>query len=154
MIHFTILCVGKIKEPYLQAAVADYTSRLSKSVKIDIIEVPEENHPLREKRIEKEGEALCRRLSAGSCVIALDLHGREISSEKFAAYISGKTLGGKSDFTFVIGGSDGISDCITARADLRLCLSPMTFPHQMTRLILAEQLYRAIKINQGEQYHK
>lgn len=154
MMHFTILCVGKIKETYLQAAVADYVSRLSKYVRIDVIEVAEENHPLREKRIEKEGESLLRKISPNSCVVALDLHGREISSEKLASYLSGKTVSGNSDFTFVIGGSDGISDCVTARADLRLCLSPMTFPHQMARLILAEQLYRAMKINHGEQYHK
>ena len=82
MMHFTILCVGKIKETYLQAAVADYVSRLSKYVRIDVIEVAEENHPLREKRIEKEGESLLRKIAPNSCVVALDLHGREISSEK------------------------------------------------------------------------
>lgn len=152
--HFTILCVGRIKEAYLQAAVADYIGRIGKYARTDVTEVAEENHPIREKRIAKEGEALLKRIAPGSCVVALDLHGREISSEKLASYIEEKTVSGTSDFTFVIGGSDGISSGVTARADLRLCLSPMTFPHQLTRLILAEQLYRAMKINHGEQYHK
>ena len=152
--HFTILCVGKIKEAYLQEAVADYASRLSKYVRLEITEVSEDNHPFREKRIAKEGEALLRRIAPGSCVIALDLHGREISSEALASYLSGKTVSGTSDFTFVIGGSDGISGCVTSRSDLRLCLSPMTFPHQMMRVILMEQIYRSFKILKNETYHK
>lgn len=154
MIHFTVLCIGKIKESYLQKAIADYTTRLSKYAKVEIVELPEENFPEAARRIEKEGERLLKRIAPGSCVVALDLHGKELSSERFAAYINGKTVSGVSDFTFVIGGSDGIADAVTAAAELRLCLSPMTFTHQMTRLILAEQLYRAMKINSGEQYHK
>lgn len=154
MIHFTVLCVGKIKEIYMQAAIADYICRLSKYAKTEVIEVPEENHPERLRRIAKEGDALLKRLKDGACVIALDLHGKEIASERFAAYISEKTVSGVSDFVFVIGGSDGIDARVTAAADLRLCLSPMTFPHQMARLILLEQLYRCMKINGGEQYHK
>lgn len=154
MIHFTILCVGKLKENYLRAAVADYVGRLSKYTKIDIVEVPEDNHTVSAKRIDAEGASLVKKIVPGSCVIALDLHGRELSSERLAEYIAEKTVAGNSDFTFVIGGSDGIGNQVTSRADLRLCLSPMTFPHQLTRLILAEQLYRAMKINNGEQYHK
>lgn len=154
MMHFNIVCVGKIKEAYLQAAIADYVTRLSKYVKIDIIEVPEDNSPQMDKRIEKEGEMLLKRISANSCIVALDLHGKEISSENLASFISDKAVSGVSDFSFVIGGSDGIAKAVTSRADMRLCLSPMTFTHQMTRLIIAEQLYRAMKINSGEQYHK
>ena len=154
MMHFNIICVGKIKEAYLQTAIADYVTRLSKYVKIDIIEVPEDNSPQTEKRIEKEGEMLLKRISSNSCIVALDLHGKEISSEKLAEYISNRAVSGCSDFSFVIGGSDGISKAITSKADMRLCLSPMTFTHQMIRLIIAEQLYRAMKINNGEQYHK
>lgn len=154
MMHFTILCVGKIKEQYMQAAIKDYICRLSKYVKIEVIEVAEDNSPQREKRILKEGELLMKKIPQGSCVVALDLHGKEISSEKLAKYIEDKSVSGASDFIFVIGGSDGIDKAITDRADLRLCLSPMTFTHQMTRLILSEQLYRAMKINSGEQYHK
>lgn len=154
MMHFTIVCVGKIKESYLRAAILDYIDRLSKYVKIEIIEVTEDSHPETQKRIEREGDALLRKIAIGSCIVALDLHGKEVSSEKLASYISGKAVSGVSDFVFVIGGSDGIDARVTAAADLRLCLSPMTFTHQMTRFILAEQLYRAMKINNGEQYHK
>lgn len=154
MMHFTILCVGKIKEKYMQEAIKDYVCRLTKYVKIEITEVSEDASPQREKRIFKEGEALLKKISQSSCVVALDLHGKEISSERLAEYIESKSVSGTSDFVFVIGGSDGIDKAVTDRADLRLCLSPMTFTHQMTRLILAEQLYRAMKINNGEQYHK
>ena len=97
---------------------------------------------------------LLKRISSNSCIVALDLHGKQISSEKLAEYISDRAVSGCSDFSFVIGGSDGISKEVTSKADMRLCLSPMTFTHQMTRLIIAEQLYRAMKINNGEQYHK
>ena len=154
MMHFNIVCVGKIKETYLQTAIADYAVRLSKYVKFDIIEVPEDNSAQIDKRIEKEGEMLLKRISPSSCIVALDLHGKEISSERLAEYLRGKAVDGTSDFSFVIGGSDGISKAVTSKADMRLCLSPMTFTHQMTRLIIAEQLYRAMKINSGEQYHK
>ena len=138
----------------MQAAVSDYVRRISKYALINITEVSEANESSPEKRIEKEGEALLRRISPSGDLIALDLHGKQMTSEQLAEYISLRTLEGCSDFTFVIGGSDGISQSITSKANLRLCLSKMTFTHQMTRLILAEQLYRAMKINNGEQYHK
>ena len=147
MMHFTILCVGKLKEEYMRKAVADYVLRLSKYAKTEVIEVGESDIP-------EEGDALLRRLAPGSCVVAMDLHGKMIDSPALASWISQKTLSGTSHFTFVIGGSDGIDSRICKMADLRLCLSPMTFTHQMTRLILAEQLYRAMKINAGEKYHK
>lgn len=147
MMHFTILCVGKLKEEYMRKAVADYVLRLSKYAKTEVIEVGESDIP-------GEGDALLRRLAPGSCVVAMDLHGKMIDSPALASWISQKTLSGTSHFTFVIGGSDGIDSRICKMADLRLCLSPMTFTHQMTRLILAEQLYRAMKINAGEKYHK
>ena len=147
MMRFTILCVGKLKEEYMRKAVADYTTRLSKYAKVEIVEVAESDIP-------GEGDALLKRLAPGSCVVAMDLHGKMIDSPALASWISQKTLSGTSHFTFVIGGSDGIDPRICQMADLRLCLSPMTFTHQMTRLILAEQLYRAMKINAGEKYHK
>ncbi|MBR5280159.1 MAG: 23S rRNA (pseudouridine(1915)-N(3))-methyltransferase RlmH [Clostridia bacterium] len=145
--HFTILCVGKLKEDYMRKAVADYVLRLSKYAKTEVIEVGESDIP-------GEGDALLKRIAPGSSVVAMDLHGKMIDSPALASWISQKTLSGTSHFTFVIGGSDGIDNRICQMADLRLCLSPMTFTHQMTRLILAEQLYRAMKINAGEKYHK
>ncbi len=147
MMRFTILCVGKLKEEYMRKAVADYATRLSKYAKVEIVEVAESDIP-------GEGDALLKRLAPGSCVVAMDLHGKMIDSLALASWIAKKTLSGTSHFTFVIGGSDGIDPRICQMADLRLCLSPMTFTHQMTRLILAEQLYRAMKINAGEKYHK
>ena len=147
MMRFTILCVGKLKEDYMRKAVADYVLRLSKYAKTEVIEVGESDIP-------GEGDALLKRIAPGSSVVAMDLHGKMIDSPALASWISQKTLSGTSHFTFVIGGSDGIDSRICQMADLRLCLSPMTFTHQMTRLILAEQLYRAMKINAGEKYHK
>lgn len=147
MMRFTILCVGKLKEEYMRKAVADYATRLSKYVKIEIVEVAESDIP-------GEGNALLKRIAPGCCVVAMDLHGKMIDSPALSSWISQKTLSGMSHFTFVIGGSDGIDPRICKMADLRLCLSPMTFTHQMTRLILVEQLYRAMKINAGEKYHK
>lgn len=147
MVHCTVLCVGKLKEAYLRDGVADYMKRLSRYCKISCIEVEESDIP-------GEGDALLRRIPAASTVIALDLHGRMMDSPALASWISGKTAAGVSHMTFVIGGSDGIDARICDRAVLRLCLSPLTFTHQMTRLILLEQLYRAMKINAGEKYHK
>ena len=147
MMRFTILCVGKLKEEYMRKAVADYVLRLSKYAKTEVVEVGESDIP-------GEGDALLKRIAPGSCVIAMDLHGKMIDSPALASWIAQKTLSGTSHFTFVIGGSDGIDARLCKVADLRLCLSPMTFTHQMTRLILAEQLYRAMKINAGEKYHK
>ena len=147
MIKFSLICVGKLKEEYTKKALADYCTRLSKYGKTDVVEVPESD-------IEGEGEALLKKIPDRSYVIALDLHGRMMDSESFASLLAAKTVEGYSHFAFVIGGSDGISKAVTDRSDLRLCLSPMTFTHQMTRVIIAEQIYRAMKINAGETYHK
>ena len=129
MIKFSIICVGKLKEEYTKKALADYCLRLSKYGSTDIVEVPESDIP-------GEGQALLKKLPDRAYVIALDLHGKMMDSEKFAALLAEKTVAGFSHFAFVIGGSDGISPEVTARADLRLCLS------------------RAMKINAGETYHK
>lgn len=147
MIRFTFLCVGKLKEDYTKKAMADYCTRLSKYGNISTVEVSESD-------IEGEGEALFKKIPERAYVIALDLHGKMISSEEFAEKLNRETVSGASHFVFVIGGSDGISKKVTDRADMRLCLSPMTFTHQMTRVIIAEQIYRAMKIISGETYHK
>ena len=148
MLHFTILCVGTIKEKYMREAIGDYTKRLGKYVKMDFIEVSEA------VSVKKEGEALLARMPERAFITVLDLAGKMLSSPQLAALIDKKASGGYSHFVFVIGGSDGLDPSVTARADFRLCMSEMTFPHQMARLILLEQLYRAMKINHGERYHK
>ena len=147
MIRFTVLCVGKLKEDYTRRALDDYLTRLSKYAKTEVVEVPESD-------IEGEGKALLKRLPERCCLVALDLHGIMLDSPGLAEYINKETTRGTSHFVFVIGGSDGIAASVTDRADLRLCLSRLTFTHQMTRVIIAEQLYRAMKINAGEAYHK
>ena len=148
MLHFTILCVGKIKEAYMRDAIADYMRRLTKYGKTEIIEVGEDIS------VKKEGEAILSRIRERSYVIALDLKGKMYTSPQLAQMLSQCAASGYSHFTFIIGGSDGLSAAVTERADCRLCMSAMTFPHQMARLILLEQLYRAMKINNGEKYHK
>ncbi len=148
MLHFTLLCVGTIKEKYMREAIGDYAKRLSKYVKLDFIEVPEA------VSIKREGEALLARLPERAFIVALDLAGKMLSSPGLAALVDKKAATGYSHFVFIIGGSDGLDFSVISRVDFRLCMSEMTFPHQMARLIILEQLYRAMKINQGERYHK
>ena len=148
MLKITVVAVGTVKEQYMRDAIAEYVKRMSREYKVVFEECREC------ATVAEEGELLLKKIPKDSFVVALDLHGKQMSSEKFAAFISGKTLEGVSHFTFVIGGSEGIDKKVTDAAGFRLCLSEMTFTHQMTRLILAEQLYRAMKINNGEKYHK
>ena len=148
MIHFTVLCVGTVKEKYMREAIDDYRTRLSKYAKVDVIEVPEQ------PTIQKEGELLVGKLRDREFVTALDLKGVQLTSTELAAKIDKKAAEGYSHFVFIIGGSDGLAKEVTERADESLCLGKMTFPHQMARLIIFEQLYRAMKINHGEKYHK
>ena len=148
MLHFTILCVGTIKEKYMREAIADYVKRLGKYAKTDIVEVAENTS------VQKEGEALLAKIPERSFVVALDLAGKMYSSTKLAELIDKQAAQGFSHFVFVIGGSDGIASAVTDRANVRLCMSEMTFTHQMARLIISEQIYRAMKINHGEKYHK
>lgn len=148
MLHFTILCVGTVKEKYMREAIGDYAKRLGKYAKLDFMEVPEA------VSVRKEGEALLSRIPERAFVVVLDLAGKMLSSPGLAELVEKKAAGGFSHFVFIIGGSEGLDSAVTARAAFRLCMSEMTFPHQMARLILLEQLYRAMKINHGEKYHK
>ncbi|MEE1295627.1 MAG: 23S rRNA (pseudouridine(1915)-N(3))-methyltransferase RlmH [Bifidobacterium sp.] len=155
-----IVCVGKVKEKYLRDAIAEYAKRLTRYCKLDILEVADEKTPEHapegeERRIkEKEGERILRHLKDNAYVVALAIEGRELSSEAFAAAIQELTLHGTSHIQFVIGGSLGLDPRVLERADMRLSFSPMTFPHQLMRVILLEQVYRAYKINSGEPHHK
>lgn len=146
--NIDIVCVGTLKEKYWKAAVEEYSTRLSKYGKLQIIQVKEASD------ITKEGAFILGKLKDRSYIIALDVKGKSLSSEKLAEKMASLALSGKSHCTFIIGGSCGLSDEVLQRADLRLSFSEMTFPHQMMRVILLEQIYRAYKINNNETYHK
>lgn len=154
-----ILAVGKLKENYLLQGVAEYEKRLSPFASVELIETREERMPEspseaeKEDALKKEGANLLRLVPEKSFLIVLDVRGELLSSEALAEKIAALALQGKSDLTFLIGGAFGISAAVRKRADLRLSFSPMTFTHQMVRLLLYEQVYRAFKINRGEKYH-
>ena len=141
------MAIGKLKERYLIEAVEEYLKRLKPYATVEIVELQEC------RTIEEEGEKLISRLPKDSWICVLDVFGEVMSSEQFAQTMSNLALNGQSKLVFVIGGAFGISDKIRKVANLRLSLSKMTFTHQMTRLILIEQIYRAFKINRGEPYH-
>ena len=155
----TIACVGKIKEKYFTDAINEYAKRLSRYVTLNIAEVPDEKAPENmspaqmEQVKEIEGERLNKVIKDGY-VVALAINGKKMTSEGFASFISDTMVKGASHITFVIGGSLGLSDKILKRADFKLSFSDMTFPHQLMRVVLLEQIYRACRINAGEPYHK
>lgn len=155
-----IICVGKLKEKYLKDGIAEYAKRLSRFCTFEITELNDEKIPQNpsvaqcRKVLETEGDEILKRIGKESYVIALCVEGKPLSSENFAQKISEITLSGKSTVTFVIGGSLGLSDGVKKRSDFRLSFSSFTFPHQLMRLVLAEQIYRAFKINANEEYHK
>ncbi|MDD6380878.1 MAG: 23S rRNA (pseudouridine(1915)-N(3))-methyltransferase RlmH [Lachnospiraceae bacterium] len=156
----TIACVGKIKEKFFREALAEYSKRLSRYAKIDIVEVKDEKTPenasdAEENKIkETEGKRLLDRIPDSAYVIALAIQGEMLTSEKLAANIERLGLEGKSHIVFVIGGSLGLSDEVMQRADYALSFSRMTFPHQLMRVILLEQIYRSYRIINHEPYHK
>ena len=157
----TILCVGKMKEkPYRQMA-DEYLKRLGRYGKYEETEIPDLPEPsssaseaLEEMVKAKEGEAILAKIRPGDRVIAMTIGGRRRSSEELAGHLQEMKTGGASRFVFVIGGSLGLGKNVLERADEELSMSPMTFPHQLARVMLLEQLYRAEKINAGERYHK
>lgn len=156
----TVLCVGKIKEKFYRDALEEYGKRLSRYTRWEICEVedektPDEASPREEQLIrEKEGERLLSRMRDDMYVIALAINGQMLSSEELAEKLENLSLKGKSHLAFVIGGSLGLSDQVMKRADYSLSFSAMTFPHQLMRVILAEQIYRSFRIRRGEPYHK
>lgn len=156
--NINIICVGKIKEKFFTAAIDEYSKRLSRFVKFNITEVPDEKIPdnaseKEEERIkEKEGKAILSKIK-DSYVIAMCIEGTEMSSEALAAKIEEISMRA-SNIAFIIGGSLGLSDEVKSRADMRLSFGKITLPHQLMRVVLAEQIYRAFKINRNESYHK
>ena len=158
--QITLVTVGKIKEQYLKEAINEYIKRLSPYSKINIIEVMDEpivDNPSKkeiEKAIDKEGEKILSHLPNNSYVINLDLNKKEYDSIEFASFLQKRIDTYSNHLVFVIGGSYGLSDKVKNNAKESISISKMTFTHQMTRLLLLEQIYRAFKINNNETYHK
>ena len=159
MLNIRIICVGKFKEKYWEAASAEYMKRLGAYCNVSVIEVKEEKLPAHASRADeenviiKEGKSILDKIAAGDYVIALDIGGKELSSEDLAAKIA-ETSFTSSTMDFVIGGSLGLSKDVKSRDALRLSFGRITLPHQLARIVLLEQIYRAFKINAGETYHK
>jgi 23S rRNA (pseudouridine1915-N3)-methyltransferase len=158
--NISIISVGKLKEKYLKLGIEEFSKRLSKYCKLDLIELEDEKCPenLSEKDMEivknKEGQRILSKIKNNSHVIALAIDGKNLSSEELADTISKLAVRGNSHITFIIGGSLGLSNEVLKRADYKLSFSKMTFPHQLMKLILLEQVYRSFRINNNEPYHK
>ncbi|AKG36839.1 23S rRNA (pseudouridine(1915)-N(3))-methyltransferase RlmH [Paenibacillus durus] len=155
-----LITVGNLKEKYLVQGIAEYAKRLTRYLKFQMIEVADEKAPdtLSEAEVSgvkaREGERILAHVKEGAHVIALAIDGKLWSSEELAAEIDRLGTYGTSHVVFVIGGSHGLSDAVLSRAQQRLSFGRMTLPHQLMRLVLVEQIYRAVKINRGEPYHK
>lgn len=156
----TVITVGKIKEKYLKDAIAEYSKRLSKYCKLEMIEVADEKTPENASEVvedairAKEAERILKYLKEDAYVITLEIHGKQLSSEELADKMEKLGVQGTSHIMFVIGGSIGLGKEVLARSDYPLSFSKMTFPHQLMRVILLEQIYRSYRIINNEPYHK
>lgn len=156
----TIITVGKLKEKYLKDAIAEYSKRLSKYCKLEIIEVADEKTPEHASEVveeairAKEAERILRYVKEDAYVITLEIGGKQFSSEEFAEKIEKLGVQGTSHIIFIIGGSIGLGKDVLTKSDYALSFSKMTFPHQLMRVILLEQIYRCYRINSNEPYHK
>lgn len=155
-----LICVGKLKETFYADACAEYSKRLGAYCKLSVLELPEERLPDKpspaqiDAALDREGDRILGKIPAGSVIIALCVEGQALSSEALAERLDRWTVQGRSQFTFLIGGSCGLHPKVKQRAALRLSMSPMTFPHHLARVMVLEQIYRAFKINEGSSYHK
>ena len=160
MQRVTVLCVGKLKEKFYIDAAAEYVKRLQRHCKLELIELPEQRLPDDpspaeiQKALRTEGDAIRERLPKGGAVIALCIEGKPCSSQELSRRMADLAVQGKTQLTFLIGGSVGLDEDLKRRADWRLSMSPMTFPHHMARIMLLEQIYRAYQIAGGTKYHK
>lgn len=160
MLHINIICVGKLKEKYLTEALQEYSKRLSKYCNLNIIELQDEKLPsnLNDSLInqikEKESNNILSHLEKSSYVISLDLKGKQYTSEEFASKISNISTNIAGNITFIIGGTLGLSKNVLAKSNELICFSKMTFPHQLIRIFLLEQLFRSFKILNNETYHR
>jgi len=160
MLQVKVIAVGKIREKFLLDGIKEYTKRLSAYIRLDMMEINDEPCPERlsladEERVkQKEGERILKGIGSQDYVILLDLKGKEFSSIGLSEYIDQLSVNGQSSIVFIIGGSLGVSEPVRQRADYRWSFSQLTFPHPLIRLMLLEQIYRAMKISKGEPYHK
>ena len=160
MQRVTVLCVGKLKEKFYIDAAAEYVKRLQRHCKLELIELPEQRLPddpspaEKHKALRTEGDAIREKLPKGGAVIALCIEGKPCSSQELSRRMADFGVQGKTQLTFLIGGSVGLDEDLKRRADWRLSMSPMTFPHHMARIMLLEQIYRAYQIADGTKYHK
>lgn len=157
--NINIICIGKLKEKYWRDACEEYLKRLGAYCNINILELKEARLEGEGKSAElavkeSEGRDILSRLDSDSYIVALDVRGKKLSSEGLAEKLNSLALEGKSNISLIIGGSLGLTNEVLSKAHYRLSFSDMTFPHQMMRVILLEQVYRAYKINRGETYHK
>jgi 23S rRNA (pseudouridine1915-N3)-methyltransferase len=158
--NITLITVGKLKEKYLKQAIDEYSKRLSRYCKLEIIELNDEKTPdnasEKEEQLikEKEGKQILSKIKENAFVIAMDLRGKNLTSEEFSKFIEQNGVIGNSNIVFLIGGSLGLSDEVKKRANYKLCFSKMTFPHQLFRVMLLEQIYRGFRIMKNEPYHK
>ena len=155
----TLICVGKVKEIFYRDAIKEYEKRLGAYIKLNTIEISDEKVKVENDSeialaMEKEGNNILSKIKDNQYVITLEILGKNLSSEEFASKIDNLMLTGKSDVALVIGGSYGLSDSVKKRSDFALSFSRMTFPHQMMRVVLLEQVYRAYRIITGASYHK
>ncbi|MCX8130861.1 MAG: 23S rRNA (pseudouridine(1915)-N(3))-methyltransferase RlmH [Clostridia bacterium] len=156
----TLIAVGKLKEKYLKEGISEYLKRISRFCDMEILEVEDEQAPdnlslAQEQQIKKkEADRILKKVKEGSCVIVLDVKGEKMGSECFASKLNSFFISGSSHLTFIIVGSLGIDKSLIDVSRFRFSMSELTFPHQLARLILVEQLYRAFKIINGETYHK
>lgn len=160
MIGIQLLCVGSLKESWMRDGCGEYLKRISLWSRAGVTELEECRLPQNpsgsqiEDCVRKEGERILAKLSGNTRIIALCIEGKEMSSEALAGYLEKAAVDGSANAAFVIGGSWGLSEAVKGRADLRLSMSPMTFPHQLARLMICEQIYRALSISANTKYHK
>ena len=160
MQKITVLCVGKLKEKFYLDAVAEYTKRLQRCCKLEVIELPESKLPEDpspaqiQQALDTEAAAISAKLPRGGALVAMCIEGKQISSDELAQFLADRANSGAGDVAFVIGSSHGLSDEVKKAAALRFSMGRITMPHQLARLVLTEQIYRACTINAGMKYHK
>lgn len=160
MQNITLICIGRLKEGYLREAVSEYAKRLSGLCKLNIVELPAEklsDNPSQkevENALEAEGKRILEKIPKGAYAYTMCIEGKQKTSEELSAEIDNLGVKGYSNIAFIIGGSFGISEKVKAVSDFRLSMSKMTFPHQVARVMLLEQIYRAMQISIGTKYHK